>query len=82
MINILKPGGIKTYTKYFYQITCPHCGCEFECELEDFKNLSKDITKPLAWIDCPCCNIELTLNRLALKTREEEVENNYGDKSN
>lgn len=72
MIKITKIGKNLTKTKIIYTITCPECGCEFECEAEDFTKIEKAINGK-RWIKCPCCNKELCLYPDDYTTREEEV---------
>ena len=73
MIKVIKHGK-KKETKVIYTVTCPVCGCEFECDLEDCAGERKLEGKK--WIRCPDCeeNIEITSNT---KYRKEDVEIHY-----
>ena len=73
MINILKPGKVQKKEKCIFTITCPHCGCKFECSHEDFMALSRSINNQHGWIKCPNCQIELDLELNKLKYRMETV---------
>lgn len=70
MIKIIKDGKKPIRYHTIYIITCPDCGCEFECGLEDFK-IEKTIDgNNIITIDgnkiimCPCCNKELNTKNL------------------
>ena len=73
MIKIINKGKAKKKEKIIYILKCEVCGCDFECELEDFKTLSKSITNPFATIDCPWCKTTVFCNRNEVDTRVEEV---------
>ena len=77
MINILEPGKKQKKQRVIYTVVCQYCGCKFECELEDFKALSKSIENPLAMIDCPNCGLEIQIDRKTTLHRiieEQEIE--------
>lgn len=38
MIKVIKQGQKPKQYRTVYFIKCPNCGCEFECELSDFKS--------------------------------------------
>ena len=78
MIKIIKQGKKPKKYKTIYIITCPDCGCEFECELEDLKLIERTLNGDRV-IKCPCCEKELYIKHLDeehLKAREEEVKIN------
>lgn len=37
-----------------YHITCLHCGCEFQCNREDFDRYAHTYAEK-CMIKCPCC---------------------------
>lgn len=74
MIKIIKHGN-KKETKVIYIVTCPVCGCEFECETEDFFALERT-PNGKKFIHCPDCDVDIEINS-ETKKREEEVETNY-----
>lgn len=71
MIRIIKPGKV-IIKKTICKLTCPHCGCEFEFEVEDFHKIEKKLDGD-AWINCPWCHKEIKVKRSELQTREEEI---------
>lgn len=72
MINIIKQGTIKK-TKTVYTIKCSCCGCEFECEGEDFLYMTKGLHGSAA-ISCPCCTTTLEFEYDSIPRRQEEIE--------
>lgn len=58
MINILRDGYKQKPTIRVYTLTCPDCGCIFECDYSDFKWQSRGIVLD-AGVLCPYCNHEL-----------------------
>lgn len=58
MINILRDGYKQKPTIRIYTLTCPDCGCIFECDYHDFKWQSRGIVLD-AGVLCPHCNKEL-----------------------
>ena len=73
MIVIKKEGKKLKKYKIIYTITCPDCGCEFECELDDFKSIERRIDGDKV-IECPWCHKEIHTKDLKdIKTREEEI---------
>lgn len=76
MIKIIKEGKIEPKYKNIYKITCKHCGCIFECELEDFTERAKTIEFN-AKIICPYCKKELHFNGTNdIEIRKEEIKEN------
>jgi len=73
MIKIIKDGNPSRELTTIYEIHCRNCGCIFECEVEDFEKLSRDINNPLAWITCPCCGQEIEVNRKTVIVSTREV---------
>ena len=71
MIKIIKNGVKPKKMKTIWTFKCPVCGCEFECELDDFKTLEKKLEGDKS-VNCPCCNTELHTNRNKYTIREEE----------
>ena len=78
MIKIIKDGKKPIRYKTIYIITCPKCGCEFECEDSDL-NVERRINGKRS-INCPCCDEEFVLmsggfyfNQDNYKTRQEEI---------
>ena len=73
MIRIIKDGKKPIKTKTIWQFKCPECGCDFECEIEDFKAMERNGFSCNKIIDCPYCGKELRTNRDFYKTHEVEV---------
>lgn len=72
MIRVVKDGKKPVKTKTIWCFTCPDCGCEFECELEDFKYKEKRPGGDMA-LQCPCCEKELHTNKNFYTTQEVRV---------
>lgn len=72
MIKILKEGQLPKRTKPIYKITCKHCGCEFECEVNDFYRLER-LLFGKAEIYCPTCKQLLIVTLSEVKVRDEEI---------
>ena len=73
MIKIIKDGVVPKKTKTIYTIVCDTCGCEFECEGEDFICLEKGLHMYRS-IQCPCCKNVLKLSEDKIKYHREEIE--------
>lgn len=58
MIKITKPGNQPISKDVIYQEICFECGCEFECEIEDFTKIERS-PDGYAYINCPCCGKEV-----------------------
>jgi len=73
MKKIIRMGKVPKKVKYIYTIECKQCGCVFECEVQDFDLISKDIN-PMGCIECPCCNTQMVryFNDLKTTRREEK----------
>lgn len=72
MIKIKKQGIKPKRYKYIYTIECNQCGCVFECEVQDFDIITKDIQNPMGTIECPCCNTQLVRYFNTIQKRKEE----------
>lgn len=55
MKEIIRPGNIQKKTETIYFLTCPTCGCEFKCNIEDFEYLERKIDGRGS-IECPYCH--------------------------
>lgn len=69
-VKVIKHGKKET-TKVIYIINCPNCGCEFECETEDFTAFERT-PNGRKFLRCPDCGEEITVNS-ETKYREEKV---------
>lgn len=76
MIKIIKEGIKPKKMKTIWYFICPECGCEFECDLDDFETLEKKLEGDKS-IHCPCCNNELHTNRNKYTIREEEIKDTF-----
>ena len=77
-IKVIKHGKKET-TKIIYTINCPSCGCEFECEIEDFFALERT-PDGKKFIQCPDWGEEITVDSKT-KYREEKVTKDYTPKA-
>ena len=68
MIKIIKDGRCQEELNIIYTVTCPSCGCVFECEDEDFSSHERSIYG-LSSIDCPCCHHDIVCERSTLPTK-------------
>ena len=51
-IKIIKPGMRPETTKRF---ECPHCGCVFEADRDDYGLVGDTYRKQWAYMTCPTC---------------------------
>ena len=72
MIRITKEGKKPIKTKTIWVFKCPDCGCEFECEVTDFKSIEKRLDGDRV-INCPCCEKELHTNKNFYTTHEVRI---------
>lgn len=67
MIKIIKEGKKLRKTKPIYTITCPHCGCVFECEISDFHSMSRGLDGKFT-VYCPNCEMTIEDSRNTVPT--------------
>lgn len=73
MIKIIKEGKKLKKMKPIYAISCPHCGCVFECETSDFHSMSRGMDGTFT-VYCPNCELIIEGTRNSVSTRYEDVE--------
>ena len=73
MVNIIKQGKKPKPKRTIYKITCPYCGCVFECETEDLLSIERTPGGKRT-VKCPCCDMVLNIASLDnITIREEEI---------
>ena len=73
MIKIIKEGKKLKKMKPIYTITCPHCGCVFECETSDFHSMSRGLDGTFT-VYCPNCELIIEDSRNTIPTHYVDVE--------